>query len=71
MAECFAALSGYKVSRPDGIASYGGYKDWVIDSHGIPAFTIECGKGENPLPDSDLESVYKKTEPILLSAAAF
>lgn len=71
MAECFAALSGYKVSRPDGIASYGGYKDWVIDSLGIPAFTIECGKGENPLPDSDLESVYKKTEPILLSAAAF
>lgn len=71
MAECFSALSGYEVSTPEGIASYGGYKDWVISSLKIPAFTIECGKGKNPLPHSDFEAIYEKTEHILLSATAF
>lgn len=71
LAECFAAVSGYKVSAPDGIASYGGYKDWVISELGIPAFTIECGYGKNPLPPSDFYKIYEKVLPILLTAAAF
>lgn len=71
LAECFSAVSGYKVSVPDGIASYGGYKDWVISELGIPAFTIECGIGKNPLPSSDFYKIYEKVLPILLTAAAF
>ena len=71
LAECFSAVSGYKVSVPYGIASYGGYKDWVIAELGIPAFTIECGYGKNPLPPSDFYKIYEKVLPILLTAAAF
>lgn len=71
LAECFSRVSGYTVSRPDGIASYGGYKDWVINEFGIPAFTIECGKGENPLPPCDFYKIYEKVLPVLLTAASF
>ncbi|PWL98402.1 MAG: peptidase M14 [Clostridiales bacterium] len=71
LAECFANVSGYQVSAPDGIASYGGYKDWVISELNIPAFTIECGYGKNPLPPSDFYKIYEKVLPILLTAAAF
>ncbi len=71
LAECFANVSGYRVSAPDGIASYGGYKDWVISELGIPAFTVECGYGKNPLPPADFYKIYEKVLPILLTAAAF
>ena len=30
-----------------------------------PAFTIEVGKGENPLPEGDLDGIYKKVRPML------
>lgn len=71
LAECFSRVSGYKVSHPEGIASYGGFKDWVIKEFGIPAFTIECGSGKNPLPPDDFFKIYEKVLPILLTAAAF
>lgn len=71
LAEKLSALSGYALSSPDDVASHGGYKDWVIDKFGIPAFTIECGKGKNPLPQSDFDDIMKKTEPILYYASFF
>lgn len=71
LADCFSRVSGYAVSVPDGIASYGGYKDWVISELSIPAFTVECGKGKNPLPSSDFYRIYEKVLPILLTAASF
>ena len=68
LAECFANVSGYQVSAPDGIASYGGYKDWVISELNIPAFTIECGYGEKTrCPPSDFYKIYEKVLPILTS----
>lgn len=71
LAEKLSRISGYAMSSPDEIASYGGYKDWVIDKFDIPAFTIECGKGKNPLPQSDFDGIMKKTEPILYCASFF
>lgn len=71
LAECFAKVSGYTVARPPKEASFGGYKDFVIQKFGIPAFTIECGSGKNPLPPTDFDSIYNKVLPILLTAAAF
>ncbi len=56
----------YNPSVPTGIASYGGYKDWFIENFGRLAFTIEVGKGENPLPPSDLNQIYKETLKILV-----
>lgn len=71
LAKRFAALSGYKVSSPSGIASFGGFKDYTVSKLGIPSFTIECGMGENPLPHSDFYSIYKKIEMLLFCAASF
>lgn len=71
LADCFSRVSGYAVSVPEGIASYGGYKDWVISELSIPAFTVECGYGKNPLPPSDFYRIYEKVLPILLTAASF
>ncbi len=64
----FENVSRYTRDTPDGIASYGGYKDWFIKKFKKPAFTIEIGLGENPLPLSDLEKVYEQVAPILRSA---
>lgn len=51
--------SGYKISEPDEkIASFGGFKDWFISYFNKPAFTVEVGKGVNPLPLSYLKNIY-------------
>ncbi|BED92281.1 MAG: zinc carboxypeptidase [Candidatus Improbicoccus pseudotrichonymphae] len=52
--------SSYKLSEPEGLAIGGGFKDWFIRKFNRPSFTIEVGKGENPLPLSDLDLIYKK-----------
>ncbi len=69
MAEVMAASSGYTAADPEGLASHGGFKDWFIQETGRPGFTIELGRGANPLPASDLEPVYEKAQEMLLLAA--
>ena len=69
IARILAVASGYSVSKPEGLAVGGGFKDWFIEAFGKPAFTIELGKGQNPLPASDLEPVYKKVEKMLYIAS--
>ena len=32
--------------------------DYCIEKLGIPAFTLECGKGKNPLPPADAPILY-------------
>lgn len=70
-AEAIAArlgeLTGYKVCRPEGSALYGGMTDWATSSLGIPSFTVECGRGENPLPSSDLAAIYSRLRPLLFT----
>lgn len=51
-------LTGYKYTTPKGAAAYGGLTDYCMQKLGIPAFTLECGKGRNPLPASDLPLLY-------------
>jgi len=58
-ANLIAKATGYKLEYPDEeIASYGGCKDWFISAFNRPGFTIECGKGKNPLPISDFVKFY-------------
>jgi len=68
MAQVFAASSGYKPSHPDGLASHGGFKDWFIEYFGKPGFTIEIGRGENPLPFEQLGAIYAKIKEMLALA---
>lgn len=69
LARIFSAVSGYELIGNDGLASHGGFKDWFIDFFNKPAFTIEMGKGENPLPVTDFEPIMEKILPILTLSA--
>ncbi len=69
MAEVLGLSSGYRVADPEGLASHGGFKDWFIDQYSRPGFTIELGKGENPLPLEEFEPLYAKAREMLLLAA--
>ena len=60
LAQTISRLTGYRISLPTGSARYGGFTDWFIEEFDKPSFTLECGKGENPLPFSDFESIYYK-----------
>ncbi len=71
LSEMMARVSGYRISSPPPAASFGGFKDFVIKGFDIPAFTIECGKGKNPLPSSAFPAIYRRVLPMLLAAAAF
>jgi g-D-glutamyl-meso-diaminopimelate peptidase len=64
--EQFARVSGYTLSSPEGIASYAGYKDWFIQDWRRPGYTIEVGRGRNPLPISQFDSIYAKNLDMLL-----
>ena len=61
-------LTGYKLSMPDGTAAYGGFTDWFVAEFGRPSFTIECGRGENPLPASDFFAAYARVRETLFRA---
>lgn len=69
IAPLLASYSGYTLSHPSGMASHGGFKDWFIDKLHRPGFTVEIGKGENPLPISDLSGIYSKIKDMMAIAA--
>lgn len=67
--EALAADSGYLLTEATGIASYGGYKDWFTQEYRRPGYTVEVGRGENPLPISQFSRIYADNLPMLLHAA--
>lgn len=66
MAEIMATSSGYALDVPISIATGGGFKDWFIDKFNRPGFTIEIGKGENPLPIEMAEKIYEQIKETLV-----
>lgn len=71
IANSLARMSGYKLCVADGMAAYGGLTDWCVAELGRPSFTIECGKGENPLPISDNFKIYTRLREMLFTAPSF
>ena len=69
LAEEFARISGYRMEKTPYESSFAGYKDWFIQRWRRPGFTIECGKGENPLPLSQFPDIYRDVLGILVTAA--
>ncbi len=68
IARAFTKISPYQLDNTEGIASYGGYKDWFVDKFNRPGYTVEVGLGQNPLPISQLPGIYTETLPVLLGA---
>ncbi len=58
IAEQYANKTNYKAVQH--IDNYAGFKDWFIQTYRRPGFTIELGKGTNPLPMSQFNSMFIK-----------
>ncbi len=65
MAEIMATTSGYALDVPIGIATGGGFKDWFIKKYLRPAFTVELGRGKNPLPTAETTKIYSDVREML------
>lgn len=66
VANRLSSLSGYALTKPEPVAACGGLKDWFISEFSRPGFTVECGKGVNPLPISSAASIYHEVRRMLL-----
>ncbi|WP_230203634.1 M14 family metallopeptidase [Bacillus massiliigorillae] len=63
LADEFERVSGYKGIQYTN--SHAGFRDWFICQYRKPGFTLELGKGINPLPMSQFTEIYEQTTPIL------
>lgn len=65
LAAKLSAASGYPLEATPAESDGGGFKDWFIAEFDRPGFTVECGSGENPLPLSDADGIYRRLLPLL------
>ena len=68
LAQAFARASGYRVADVPPESANAGFKDWFLQRFHRPGFTIEAGRGENPLPLTQLDALVRENEPILALA---
>lgn len=66
IAQYFANVSGYEIAETPSESGYAGYKDWYIKEYNRPGYTIEAGKGINPLPMQQFDKIYRDNVGILL-----
>jgi g-D-glutamyl-meso-diaminopimelate peptidase len=51
-------------------SGYAGYKDWFIQTYNRPGYTIEVGRGVNPLPISQFDRIYNDNVGLMATALA-
>ncbi|MGO1368327.1 MAG: M14 family metallopeptidase [Senegalia sp. (in: firmicutes)] len=66
IAEIFSNITNYRLADVPYAAAYAGYKDWFIKEYNLPGYTFETGLGENPLPISQFDRIYRENEEVLL-----
>ena len=64
--ETFANVSGYLLANVPFTSSFAGYKDWFLQEYKRPGYTIEAGIGQNPLPISQFNEIYRDNLGILV-----
>ena len=69
LGEEFARVSGYTLAEVAEASAYAGYKDWFIQVFDRPGYTIEAGRGQNPLPIAQFNEIYEDNLGILVTAA--
>lgn len=67
--EIFAKSSGYTLAEVPYNSSFAGYKDWFLQEYRRPGYTIEAGLGQNPLPISQFDEIYRDNLSILVLGA--
>ena len=60
IAQLLSQTSGYRLSEQGSLASHGGFKDWFVKETCNPGFTIEIGRGKNPLPIGELSPIFAR-----------
>lgn len=65
IAQAFSNASGYAVEETPFASGFAGYKDWFIQDFDRPGYTIEAGRGVNPLPIEDFPEIYARNLGIL------
>lgn len=66
-----ARISGYILDDTIETGSYAGYRDWFISTYDRSGYTIETGKGVNPLPITQFEKIYNENLGILVTSTTF
>ncbi len=69
LGERLAQVSGYTLADTPYASSFAGYKDWFIKMYRRPGYTVEVGRGENPLPIEQFPEIYRANLPLLVEAA--
>ncbi|MBO4433638.1 MAG: M14 family metallocarboxypeptidase [Clostridia bacterium] len=69
MAQILAATGGYALDVPQGTAVGGGFKDWFVSRFDRPGFTLELGRGKNPLNIEKALEIYLKAREMLTVCA--
>lgn len=68
IANAMAEVSGYSVEDVPEESANAGYKDWFILNYDLPGYTVEAGKGKNPLPLSQFDRIFEANLPLLITA---
>lgn len=63
-----AAVSGYKLDEVPTESGFAGYKDWFILFYNRPGYTVEAGRGTNPLLLSQFGRIYNDNVGIMATA---
>lgn len=70
MARILSVSSGYPLKEPQESASSAGLKDWFMEKYRAPAFTVEIGSGECPIPLSSFRFLYSRLREMLVLGVA-
>ena len=68
LAETMSAVSGYALADVPYESSFAGYKDWFILEYRRPGFTVEAGRGRNPLPLSQYPAIREANFPLMTAS---
>ena len=65
LANTVSAASGYRLDMSDSFV--GAVADWMMIEKGIPAVTVECGKGRNPIAADETPKIYEALKTVFLA----
>ncbi len=68
LAQAVEMVTGYPLSDGQEMEG-GGYRDWAIDTLGIPSITVEVGCGEPPLQDRELYCLFARNYDVMRALA--
>ena len=69
LGEHLSRESGYSLEDTPYVSGFAGYKDWFIDAFRRPGYTVEFGRGTNPLPPEQFGRIRESCAKIIAAAA--